>query len=59
MLLQRQSTEPDETLIRRTLDGDLTAFEQLVERHRDIVFRVAARIVGPDDAEDVSQDTFL
>jgi RNA polymerase sigma-70 factor (ECF subfamily) len=51
--------EPDEILIARTLQGELTAFEQLVERHRSIVFRVAARIVGPDDAEDVSQDAFL
>jgi RNA polymerase sigma-70 factor, ECF subfamily len=59
MLLQPQSMEPDEALIERTLDGELGAFEQLVERHRDIVFRVAARIVGPDDAEDVSQDAFL
>jgi RNA polymerase sigma-70 factor (ECF subfamily) len=58
-LVQRQSMEPDETLIGRTLDGELPAFELLVERHRDIVYRVAARIVGPDDAEDVSQDTFL
>jgi RNA polymerase sigma-70 factor, ECF subfamily len=59
MLLQPQSMEPDEALIERTLDGELAAFEQLVERHRDIVFRVAARVVGPDDAEDVSQDAFL
>ena len=51
--------EPDENLIERTLQGELTAFEQLVERHRGIVYRVAARIVGPDDAEDVSQDAFL
>jgi RNA polymerase sigma-70 factor (ECF subfamily) len=51
--------EPDETLIERTLQGELTAFEDLVQRHRGIVFRVAARIVGPDDAEDVSQDAFL
>src|SRR5581483_4871673 len=59
MLLGPQSMEPDETLIERTLQGELAAFELLVERHRDIVFRVAARIVGPDDAEDVSQDVFL
>jgi RNA polymerase sigma-70 factor, ECF subfamily len=59
MLVGPQSMEPDETLIARTLDGELAAFEQLVERHREIVFRVAARIVGPDDAEDISQDTFL
>jgi len=51
--------ESDEGLIERALDGDLAAFERLVERHRAIVFRVAARIVGPDDAEDVSQDAFL
>jgi RNA polymerase sigma-70 factor, ECF subfamily len=59
MLQQPQSMAPDEALIERTLDGELAAFEQLVERHRDIVFRVAARIVGRDDAEDVSQDAFL
>ncbi len=50
---------PDETLIARTLEGDLSAFEGIVARHRAVVFRVAARIVGPDDADDVSQDTFL
>jgi RNA polymerase sigma-70 factor, ECF subfamily len=59
MLLERQPMEPDETLIEHTLEGDLSAFEALVDRHRAVVYRVAARIVGPDDAEDVSQDTFL
>jgi RNA polymerase sigma-70 factor (ECF subfamily) len=59
MLLERQPMDPDATLIERTLEGDLTAFESLVERHRAVVYRVAARIVGPDDADDVSQDTFL
>jgi RNA polymerase sigma-70 factor (ECF subfamily) len=52
-------SEPDEVLITRTLHGDLNAFGGLVERHRDVVFRVASRIVGRDDAEDVSQDAFL
>ncbi len=51
--------DTDSTLIQRTLAGDLGAFEDLVERNRDVVFRVAARIVGPDEAEDVSQDAFL
>jgi RNA polymerase sigma-70 factor, ECF subfamily len=59
MLHEPPRMEPDENLIERTRQGELTAFEQLVERHRGIVFRVAARIVGPDDAEDVSQDAFL
>jgi RNA polymerase sigma-70 factor (ECF subfamily) len=46
-------------LVERTLAGDLKAFEGLVDRYRDVVFRVAARIVGAGEAEDVSQDAFL
>ena len=49
----------DDTLVRRTLAGDLDAFDVLVRRHRDVVYRVAARIVGPNDAEDVAQDAML
>src|SRR3954470_3192446 len=52
-------TASDHELVRSTLAGDLRAFEHLVERHRDLVLRVAARIVGDDDAEDVAQDAFL
>jgi RNA polymerase sigma-70 factor, ECF subfamily len=59
MLRDPLPMESDESLIGRTLQGDLAAFEQLVERHRGVVFRVAARVVGLDDAEDVSQDAFL
>jgi RNA polymerase sigma-70 factor (ECF subfamily) len=49
----------DEDLVARARTGDLGSFESLVERHRDVVYRVAARIVGLDDASDVSQDAFL
>jgi RNA polymerase sigma-70 factor, ECF subfamily len=49
---------PDDALVAATLRGDLRAFEHLIERHRDVVLRVGARIAG-DDAEDVAQDTFL
>jgi RNA polymerase sigma-70 factor, ECF subfamily len=49
----------DAELVARTTRGELTAFEQLVDRHRPVVVRVAARIVGSDEAEDVSQDAFL
>ena len=31
----------------------------MVERHRELVLRVAARIVGEDDVEDIAQDAFL
>ncbi len=53
------AVDPDRELVSRTLDGDLQAFEDLVQRHRDVVFRVAARVAGRDDAEDVAQDAFL
>jgi RNA polymerase sigma-70 factor, ECF subfamily len=49
----------DIQLVRRATRGDLTAFEHLVDRHRPVVIRVAARIVGSEEAEDVSQDAFL
>jgi RNA polymerase sigma-70 factor (ECF subfamily) len=49
----------DGELVRRTTRGDLSAFEQLVDRHRPVVIRVATRMVGADEAEDVSQDAFL
>ena len=58
----KEPTRPvatDEVLVRRALTGDLSAFEQLVVRHRDVVYRVAARIVGDADADDVAQDAFL
>ena len=54
------SSDPDQPLVRAALGGDLHAFEQLVERHRDVVFRVVARLVASDqEAEDLTQDTFL
>ena len=51
--------EDDDLLVRRTLDGDVGAFGALVDRHAPVVHRIAARIVGPGDAEDVTQDAFL
>lgn len=51
--------DPDRTLVDRALAGDLRAFEALVERHAGVVHRVAARIVGRAEADDVSQDAFL
>jgi RNA polymerase sigma-70 factor, ECF subfamily len=51
--------DPDRELVDRTLAGEIAAFETLVERHREVVYRVAARTVGTADAEDVSQDAFL
>lgn len=55
----RLPMDPDRELVDRAQGGDLAAFEQLVERHRDVVHRVARRVVGRHDADDVSQDAFL
>jgi RNA polymerase sigma-70 factor, ECF subfamily len=51
--------DPDGGLVERARQGDLRAFGTLVERHGAVVYRVAARVVGPDEAQDVSQDAFL
>lgn len=53
------SPPSDAALVGRARAGDLGAFEHLVGRHRDVVLRVAARIVGREEAEDVTQDAFL
>jgi RNA polymerase sigma-70 factor (ECF subfamily) len=49
----------DGDLVRRARGGDLAAFGELVERHRAVVYRIAARMVGRDDADDVAQEAFL
>ena len=46
-------------LVKRARSGDRRAYEALVERHRAVVFRVAARIVGAAEADDVAQDSFV
>lgn len=51
--------DPDHELVEQTRTGDLAAFEVLVVRHQDVVRRVAARIVGGDEADDVAQDAFV
>jgi RNA polymerase sigma-70 factor (ECF subfamily) len=46
-------------LASRAAAGDIAAFEELVKRHREVVHRVARRVVGASEAEDVTQDSFL
>lgn len=50
----------DETLAARAAAGDNSAFELIVTRYQDRVYRLACRLTGNDaDAFDVLQDTFL
>jgi RNA polymerase sigma-70 factor, ECF subfamily len=53
------TADPDQALVERSRRGDLRAFEELVDRHRAVVLRMAARVVGDDEADDVAQDAFL
>jgi RNA polymerase sigma-70 factor (ECF subfamily) len=48
---------PDAELLRRSAQGDGSAFRELMDRHADAMFRLAASLVGnPTDAEDVLQE---
>ena len=50
----------DATLVERSRDGDLEAFNQIVRRYQLRVYNLAARILGDRmAAEDVAQDTFV
>ncbi|MEO8587505.1 MAG: sigma-70 family RNA polymerase sigma factor [Acidobacteriota bacterium] len=49
----------DEIALSRFLAGDVLGFEQIVRYYSTMVFSLAARLVGPADAEDVVQETFL
>ena len=50
----------DEELVRRAQNGDPSAFDEIVERHKGAVFRAAlAALRNREDAEDVTQETFI
>lgn len=48
-----------ERLIERAIRGDAAAFGALVEPHLAHLYRLAAAMVGPDEARDVTQDTLV
>ena len=51
---------PTDLLIRRCLDGDQQAWNEIVNRHWRKVFNIAYKFVGKSDkAEDLTQDIFL
>jgi RNA polymerase sigma-70 factor (ECF subfamily) len=49
----------DLDLVTRAKARDREAFEMLVERHATETYRLAAAIVGVDDAADVAQESFV
>ncbi len=56
----RASTVPDESLAMRAQQGDHLAFDALVGRHKEMLYRLVHRYLGnTDDAYDILQDTFI
>jgi len=52
--------DADRELLTQAQAGDLSAFEALVERHRDKVYGVALRMTRSEaDAAEIAQETFL
>ena len=53
-------TECDDELVRRTVDGDLTAFEMLIQRYEHSVRSVARAFISDVHAsEDATQEIFV
>ena len=52
-------TFADYNLAQRASRGDVEAFARLVQNHSDLVYRVAMRILGIQDAQDASQEVWI
>ena len=50
--------DSDGDLLRRAGRGDVSAYHELIDRYAPRLYRVAAAMVGPTDADDVLQETF-
>lgn len=52
--------EPDSELVRRTLEGDESAYAELLRRHQRAVHTLVRRMVRqPEDAAEITQDAFV
>lgn len=59
-MTESPGTEPDAQLIDRALDGDHGAFEQLIARYEQRVFRLLGRFTRDQgEVEDLAQDVFV
>ena len=57
--MEGRPLDDDATLIDRTRQGDVAAYELLVRRYQDVAVRVAHVLCGPDEARDVAQEGFV
>jgi RNA polymerase sigma-70 factor (ECF subfamily) len=60
LLVLETSQDPDAELVAEAQRGELEAFEELVRRHTQLIYRALIAILGnPEDAQDAMQDAFL
>lgn len=58
--LQNRTEVPDNELIEAVLEGSTAAFESLIDRYKDRVFRLLGRYCrDPVECEDLAQEVFL
>jgi len=51
---------PEEELVKKSLNGDIQAFEELVLKYQEKIFALAYRYMGnEEDAYDMSQEAFI
>ena len=53
------TADEDRRDVLRVLGGEVDAFAALVDRHQGRIVSHLTRLVGPSDAEDLTQDTFV
>ena len=53
------SSTQDQAFAIRASKGDVEAFRLLVQEHSGLVYRVALRILGVEDAQDASQEVWI
>ncbi|HEY2225482.1 RNA polymerase sigma factor [Actinomycetospora sp.] len=59
-MTDERGAQVDRWLVRKAREGELGAYEELIRRHRDRIYRIALRITGdPADADDVTQEVVI
>jgi RNA polymerase sigma-70 factor (ECF subfamily) len=58
-MMAPEAAADDAALVRAAQRGDREAFGVLISRHAQSILNVTTRMLGPADAEDVAQDTFV
>jgi RNA polymerase sigma-70 factor (ECF subfamily) len=57
---KRETAPADAELIKRALNGEQWAYEQLLTRYQKTVFHIIVKIIrNPEDARDLIQETFM